>query len=146
MSWERPDSIDDFLEDGWFRTGDIAYIDKEGFLYVVDRLKQIIIRGGENIGCSEVESALAGYPSIIEACVYGVPDERLGEEVAATIYADNQVDVAALQESLKSKLANFKIPKYVRISETPLARIASGKIDKKSIQKEHVLELDTKKT
>lgn len=144
--WERPDSIDDFLEDGWFRTGDIAYIDKEGFLYVVDRLKQIIIRGGENIGCSEVESALAGYPSIIEACVYGVPDERLGEEVAATIYADNQVDVAALQESLKSKLANFKIPKYVRISETPLARIASGKIDKKSIQKEHVLELDTKKT
>ena len=85
-------------------------------------------------------------PSIIEACVYGVPDERLGEEVAATIYADNQVDVAALQESLKSKLANFKIPKYVRISETPLARIASGKIDKKSIQKEHVLELDTKKT
>ncbi|MBK6493479.1 MAG: hypothetical protein IPF97_17725 [Sphingomonadales bacterium] len=96
-------------------------------MYVVDRLKQIIIRGGENIGCSEVESALAGYPSIIEACVYGVPDERLGEEVAATIYADNQVDVAALQESLKSKLANFKIPKYVRISETPLARIASGK-------------------
>lgn len=144
--WDRPDSSGDFLEGGWFRTGDIAYLDEDGYLYIVDRLKQIIIRGGENIGCSEVESALAGYPSIIEACVYGVPDERLGEEVAATIYADNQVDVAALQESLKSKLANFKIPKYVRISETPLARIASGKIDKKSIQKEHVLELDTKKT
>lgn len=140
--WNRPDSKDDFLDGGWFRTGDVAYLDEEGYLYIVDRLKQIIIRGGENIGCSEVESALLNDPDIIEACVYGVPDERLGEEVAATIFAEQAIDVDGLKESLKTKLANFKIPKNVKVSHDPLIRIASGKIDKKTIQKHHIKSLN----
>ena len=140
--WDRPDSSGDFLEGGWFRTGDIAYLDEDGYLYIVDRLKQIIIRGGENIGCAEVESAMLNDPAIIEVSVYGVADQRLGEDVAATIYVDREVDVDAIRSNLKLKIAGFKIPKHIRVTTEPLVRIASGKIDKKTIQKDHQKLLD----
>ncbi|MDP3739196.1 MAG: class I adenylate-forming enzyme family protein, partial [Hyphomonadaceae bacterium] len=83
--WRRPDAnAKEFVDNDWFKTGDVAVIDDEGFLFIVDRIKDLVIRGGENIGCGGVEYALMEHPDVAEACVYGVPDERLGEEVAAT--------------------------------------------------------------
>ena len=85
--WRRPDAnAEEFVDGDWFRTGDVAYVDDEGFVFIVDRIKDLVIRGGENIGCGAVENALQEHPDVAEACVYGVPDDRLGEEVAATLY------------------------------------------------------------
>ena len=78
--WNRPDADAETFVDGWLRTGDVAYVDEEGFLYIVDRIKDLVIRGGENIGCGAVEAALLAHPDVMEASVYGVPDERLGED------------------------------------------------------------------
>nr|QQZ49202.1 long-chain fatty acid--CoA ligase [Phenylobacterium glaciei] len=108
--WNRPDANADTFVDGWMRTGDVAYVDDEGFVYIVDRIKDLVIRGGENIGCGSVEAALLEHPEVIEASVYGVPDERLGEEVGATIYARSAIDEAELRAFLAPRLARFEIP------------------------------------
>lgn len=139
--WENPQANSESFVDGWFRTGDVAVIDAEGFVYIVDRIKQLIIRGGENIGCGEVEAALQEHPDVIEATVYGVPDERLGEEVAATVYVSNPVTAAELQTFLADHLAKFQVPKFINVTTVALDRIASGKIDKRTIREMHIAEL-----
>jgi len=132
--WNRPDANAETFVDGWLRTGDVAYFDEDGFLFIVDRIKDLVIRGGENIGCGEVEAALLDHPLIQEASVYGLPDERLGEEVAATYYANETVDEAELRDFLQTRLARFKVPRYLIFSEAPLPRTASGKILKRSLR------------
>ena len=132
--WNRDDANAESFSDGWLKTGDIAYLDEEGYLFIVDRLKDLVIRGGENIGCAEVEAALLSHPNVIEASVYAIPDERLGEEVGATLYAPEPLDEPDLRSYLASQLARFKIPRYLTISDAPLPRIASGKIDKRLIR------------
>ena len=132
--WERPQANADTFIDGWLRTGDVAYFDAEGFLFIVDRIKDLIIRGGENIGCGEVEAALVEHPFVVEACVYAVPDNRLGEEVGASIYASHNLSEIDLRSFLEQRLAKFKIPTYMRFQAEPLARIASGKIFKRQIR------------
>jgi long-chain acyl-CoA synthetase len=132
--WNRPEVDADVFVDGWFRTGDVAYLDDEGYLFIVDRIKDLIIRGGENIGCGAVEAALCLHPKVHEAAVYAVPDERLGEEVGATIYADADLDVDELREFARQHLAAFEVPRYVHVETSPLPRIASGKIFKRSLQ------------
>ena len=139
--WNRPDANQESFIDGWFRTGDIAYIDDEGYLFIVDRLKQLIIRGGENIGCGEVEDALLDHPNIIEASVYGVPDERLGEAVAASVFTDSPIEVSDVTDFLESRLAKFKIPQFLFRTDSQLPRIASGKIDKKVLRSAHIDQL-----
>lgn len=139
--WNRPDAnAESFLGD-WFKTGDVAYIDENGYLYIVDRIKQLIIRGGENIGCGEVEDALLDHQNVVEASVYGVPDERLGELVAATIYVRDGMDEGALRDFLSERLAKFKIPSFFKVEQSPLPRIASGKIDKRVLRKQHLDEM-----
>jgi len=99
--WNRPDANSETFVDGeWMRTGDVAYLDTEGYLFIVDRIKDMVIRGGENVGCGGVEAALLEHPNIVEACVYGVPDERLGEEIGATLYLaapveDNELRISS---------------------------------------------------
>lgn len=132
--WNRPDANAETFVDGWLKTGDVAYIDQEGYLYIVDRIKDLVIRGGENIGCAEVEAGLLVHPQVLEASVYAVPDERLGEEVGATIYTDGEIDGEVLKKFLLDHIARFKIPRYIVVSEEPLLRIASGKIDKRRIR------------
>ncbi|MCI3131072.1 class I adenylate-forming enzyme family protein [Phenylobacterium aquaticum] len=134
--WNRPDANADTFVDGWMRTGDVAYVDEEGFVYIVDRIKDLVIRGGENIGCGAVEAALLEHPEILEASVYGVPDDRLGEEVGATIYARAPLDEAELRSFLEPRLARFEIPRYFHFSGEPLPRIASGKILKRQLRDE----------
>ena len=134
--WNRPEVNDEVFTGGWFRTGDVAYLDDEGFLFIVDRIKDLIIRGGENIGCGQVEAALLLHPKVHEAAVYAVPDERLGEEVGATLYADPTLDVGELKHFLGEHLARFEIPRYVRVLTDPLPRTASGKILKRDLRAE----------
>lgn len=136
--WQRPDANASTFTDGWLRTGDVAYLDIEGYLYIVDRIKDLVIRGGENIGCAEVEAGLLAHGSILEASVYAVPDDRLGEEVGATIYAEVPIDEAELVKFLQLHIAKFKIPRYLVQSDTALPRIASGKIDKRNIRESAV--------
>jgi len=139
--WNRPDANAETFVDGWLRTGDVAYLDAEGFLYIVDRIKDLVIRGGENIGCGAVEAALLEHPDVLEASVYGVPDERLGEEVGATVHAVGSLDAEALRAFLEPRLARFEIPRYVCFSRAPLPRTASGKILKRQLREDALREL-----
>jgi long-chain acyl-CoA synthetase len=128
--WNRPDADAQSFDVGWFRTGDVARIDDDGYLYIVDRLKDLIIRGGENIGCGQVEAALALHPAVHEAAVYAVPDERLGEEVGATVYVTEDVTADELRDFVRTHLAAFAVPRYLTLTREPLPRVASGKLFK----------------
>ncbi len=134
--WNMPEATAQAIKDGWFHTGDLGLLDEHGFLIIKDRAKDIVIRGGENIGCAEVEYALAEHPQVCESAVFGLPDERLGEIVAAVVMvkADAQTSEAELQEFLQRRLAQFKVPSRLWIQKEQLPRIASGKIAKKQIR------------
>src|SRR5439155_14145606 len=117
-------------EDGTVRTGDVGYLDEDGYLFIVDRKKEIIIRGGENISAAEVEAECYACPSVAEAAVFGAPDERLGEVPVAIIHVKNgeQLEEADLRAFLDGKLARFKIPERIIFSSQPLPRLGTGKI------------------
>jgi long-chain acyl-CoA synthetase len=135
--WNRPDAnAETFVNGDWMRTGDVAYLDAEGFLFIVDRIKDLVIRGGENIGCGEVEAALLEHPSVHEASVYAVPDERLGEEVGTTLYTERPLSDEELRAFLAERLAKFKIPTYLWQQQEPLPRTASGKILKRELREQ----------
>jgi long-chain acyl-CoA synthetase len=143
--WRRPDAnAKEFVDGDWFRTGDVAWIDDEGFVFIVDRIKDLVIRGGENIGCGAVENALQEHPNVAEACVYGVPDERLGEEVAATLYVTKPVSESELRTFLEPRLAKFQIPRYFHMVSEPLPRGATGKIMKRDLRTEATKRLTAK--
>ena len=136
----QPAATEASFQDGWFRTGDIGYADEEGFVYIVDRIKEIIIRGGENVSCTEVEEALYAHPGIAEAAVFSLPDERLGEIVGAAVSVrpDTDIDAEQVRDFLGNRLAAFKIPAHVWIQTDNLPRIASGKIFKKQIRSDFI--------
>lgn len=133
--WADPDATAaSYADGGWFRTGDVAYLDDEGYLYIVDRIKDLIIRGGENIGCGTVEAALLEHPSVVEAVAYAVPDERLGEEVGATVHAAPGLDPAELRSFLEQRLARYEVPRYLVVQDEPLPRTGSGKLFRREIR------------
>lgn len=134
--WNQPEATAEVIKDGWFHSGDIGMLDELGFLILLDRAKDIVIRGGENIGCAEVEYAIAEHPSVSEVSVYGIPDTRLGEVPCATIMLkkDTELDEAALRDHLKDRLAGFKIPARFYFQYEQLPRIATGKIAKKELR------------
>lgn len=130
-----------FTADGWFRTGDIGYLDADDYLFIVDRKKDIIIRGGENIACVEVEAALYAHEGVAEASVFGVPCDRLGEQPVAVVHLN---DGAALSEDdlrafAADRLAAFKVPAAIWISPDPLPKLGTGKIDKVSLRARYSL-------
>ena len=122
------------LRDGWMFTGDLAYQDGDGLIYIVGRKKDMIIRGGENIACPEVEGALHQIDGILEASVFSIPHERLGETVGAAVYAIEPPKLLDVQQGLEATLARFKIPEKLWIYTEPLPRGATEKIDKRGIR------------
>ena len=142
--WNNEEATRDaFTVDGFFRTGDIGYLDPEDYLYIVDRKKEIIIRGGENISCQEVEAAVYANPAVAEACIFGVPDERFGE-VPALVYHTKEghsLSDEELMESLKQQLAPFKLPVHVWQYQEPLPKLGTAKIAKIVLAKKHRDEL-----
>ena len=134
----RPEATADSIRNGWLNTGDIARIDEDGWVFIVDRAKDMVIRGGENVYCSEVEAAIYLYDAVAEAIVFGVPDDRLGEEVAAVIVPreGHTIDENELRAFLKDKLAAYKIPSKIWTRTELLPRNASGKFLKREVRKE----------
>jgi acyl-CoA synthetase (AMP-forming)/AMP-acid ligase II len=119
--------------DGWFKTGDLGKFDEDGFLYIVDRLKDLIIRGGENISCLEVENEIYAYDGVKEVTVFGLPDEKMGEIVGAVVYTDGEeIDLNALVAFLAERLAAFKLPERIWLSPQQLPRGNTGKVDKRA--------------
>ena len=125
----QPDASATSIREGWFNTGDIARIDDDGFVYIVDRAKDMVLRGGENVYCSEVEAAIHQHEAVAETAVFGVPDERLGEDVGAVIVLRDGATVSAdeLRAFLGGRIAKHKIPATIWFRETPLPRNANGK-------------------
>ncbi|MEY2927320.1 MAG: hypothetical protein RL367_1797, partial [Pseudomonadota bacterium] len=141
--WNRPEATADCMtSDGWFRTGDVGYLDEDGYLFIVDRKKDIIIRGGENISCQEVEAAIYENKGVAEACVFGLPDERLGEVVGAAVHlhAGIALDEAALRDFLSHHLAGFKVPLRIWFHTQPLPRLGTEKLDKVGLRKRYQAE------
>ena len=135
--WENPKATAEaIMEDGYFRTGDLGYLDEDGYLYIVDRKKDIIIRGGENISCIEVEQAIYAHNDIVECSVFGLPDERLGEVPAAVWYAKpgSGLTEEALRDCISVNLAKFKIPQIMWEAKEPLPRLGTQKIDKRTVR------------
>jgi acyl-CoA synthetase (AMP-forming)/AMP-acid ligase II len=137
--WNKPGETAEAISDGWLRTGDIARIDADGFVQILDRKKDMINRGGEKVYCVEVESALTAHPAVFEAAVMGVPDAMMGEKVGAVVVLkpDCRVGSGELLESVATRLARFKLPQYLVFSNQPLPRNPGGKILKKTLR-EHV--------
>ena len=132
----REESTAEAIQNGWFRTGDIATIDEDGYVFIVDRAKDMVLRGGENIYCSEVETAIYQHEAIAEAAVFGVPDDRLGEivGVAIVLAPGASLDDAGLREFLAPTLAKFKIPERMWFLGEPLPRNANGKFLKRELR------------
>lgn len=132
----RPEATAETIVDGWLHTGDLGYFDEDGFLYLVDRAKDMILRGGENIYGAEVENAIFDHPAVLECVAFAVPDDRLGEEVGAAVHLREgaMLDVAGLREHLSTKLAAFKIPRYIWFLAEPLPRNANGKFLKRELR------------
>jgi len=130
--WRNPAATAAAFRDGWLRTGDLARIDDAGRVYLVDRLTDMINRGGENVYCVEVENVLAGAPGVFEVAVLGVPDEVLGETVAAVVVPvpGQPFDEAAVLDHARERLARYKVPQHVRVRREPLPRNAGGKVRK----------------
>ena len=138
--WNRPEATAECMTaDGYFRTGDIGYLDEDGYLFIVDRKKDIIIRGGENISCQEVEAAIYENPAVAETCVFGLADERLGEVPGAVVHCHQgqALDATALSEFLRTRLAAFKLPEKIWFVDTPLPRLGTEKIDKVSLRAQY---------
>ncbi|MDX1736305.1 MAG: AMP-binding protein, partial [Halioglobus sp.] len=132
----RPQDTARTIVDGWLHTGDVGYLDERGLLYIVDRIKDMVLRGGENVYCAEVEAVLFQHDAVAEAAVFAVPDEMLGEEVGAAIYLESGAtfDADAFRQYCSQHLAAYKIPRYLWILDHPLPRNASGKFLKKQLQ------------
>jgi long-chain acyl-CoA synthetase len=141
--WRQPEATAAAFTDGWFHTGDLGKIDEQGFIYLVDRLKDVIIRGGENIYSAEVEAALSEHPAVVLACVFALPDEVLGEQVGAAVQLrpEDTVSAQALQQFLANRLAAYKVPTKIWTRHEPLPTGATGKVQKKEVKAYYTAQL-----
>ena len=132
--WKRPDETADALVDGWYRSGDIVAEDEQGYLYMVDRAKDMIVSGGENVYSLEVEAALLRHPAVDEAAVFGVPDDRWGEAVHAVVVPREPVTAEALLEHCRAAIAGFKVPRAIELRDEPLPKSGAGKVLKTQLR------------
>jgi acyl-CoA synthetase (AMP-forming)/AMP-acid ligase II len=138
--WRNPDATEAlFTSDGFVRTGDIGYLDEDGYLFIVDRKKEIIIRGGENISTAEVEEEFYACPAVAEVSVFGAPDDRLGEVPIAIVLPKQGAALSEdiLRDFLDGRLAKFKIPERMIFADAPLPRLGTGKIDRRALKAQY---------
>ncbi|MGH2479253.1 MAG: class I adenylate-forming enzyme family protein, partial [Ktedonobacteraceae bacterium] len=131
-----PEETHSVLRDGWLHTGDMGYLDEDGYVYIVERKKDLIIRGGFNIYPRDVEEVLNRHPAVVESAVIGIPSERMGEEVKAFVVTSEEIDIETLKVYCREALANYKTPSEIAVISY-LPRNAVGKIDKKELRKLH---------
>jgi len=133
--WQKPEQTAAVLRDGWYYTGDLGRLDADGYLYLVDRAKDMIVTGGENVYCSEVEEVLYQHPAVLEAAVIGVPDAKWGEAVHAIVVPRESISAEELIEFCREHVAGYKLPKAITISEAELPKSGPGKILKRELRK-----------
>jgi acyl-CoA synthetase (AMP-forming)/AMP-acid ligase II len=132
--WNRPEeTAAAFTADGWLKTGDVGYIDDEGYIFIVDRVKDMVISGGENIYCAEVERVLGEMPGVGECAAFGIPDERLGELLVAVVRGEG-LGEQAVKDWVGERLARYKAPGRVAIITEPLPRNDVGKVNKAALR------------
>lgn len=136
--WNKPEATADAFGDGWFRSGDGARLDDDGFVYIVDRIKDMVIRGGENVYCAEVEAAIFEHPEVSDVAVIGVPHHTLGEEVGAVVLRTpgSTLTAEVLQQHVRDRLAAFKVPAHVFFRDDALPRNPQGKVLKRELKDE----------
>ncbi len=134
--WNKPEQTEAVLRDGWYSTGDLGFLDDEGYLYLVDRSKDMIVSGGENVYCTEVEDAIYTHPSVLEATVFGIPDEQWGEVVHAVVVPRDGADLdeAGLIGHCRERIAGYKVPKSVSFQADPLPKSGPGKVLKRELR------------
>lgn len=132
--WQKPEQTAEVLQGGWYRSGDMGYMDDEGYVYLVDRAKDMIVSGGENVYCSEVEEALYKHPAVLEAAVFGVPDEAWGEAVHAVVVPREDVTPEELIGFCRKHIAGYKLPKAITLSAEELPKSGPGKILKRELR------------
>ena len=133
--WKRPDETERALRDGWYWTGDVGRLDEAGHLYLHDRSKDMIISGGENVYCTEVEDAIYSHPKVLEATVFGIPDEQWGEAVhAVVVRRDDSLGEDELIEHCRGQIAGYKVPRSIAFREDPLPVSGPGKVLKRELR------------
>ncbi|MEM9564647.1 MAG: AMP-binding protein [Actinomycetota bacterium] len=134
--WNKPDQTEAVLQRGWYSTGDLGFLDDEGYLYLVDRSKDMIVSGGENVYCTEVEDAIYTHPQVLEATVFGIPDDQWGEAVHAVVVPREGADLdeAGLIEHCRDRIAGYKVPKSVTLQSDPLPKSGPGKVLKRELR------------
>ena len=132
--WNKPEQTAAVLRDGWYYSGDLGYMDEEGYVVLVDRAKDMIVSGGENVYGSEVEEALYLHPAVLEAAVFGIPDQRWGEAVHAVVVPRAEVAEEELIAFCRERIAGYKIPKSISFQSEPLPKSGPGKVLKRELR------------
>ena len=135
--WNKPDETAAALVDGWYRSGDIGYVDEESYVFLVDRAKDMIVTGGENVYSTEVEDVLYRHPAVLEAAVFAVPDDRWGEAVHAVVVPRDDagdVDGDELVRHCRASIAGYKVPKRIDVRHEPLPKSGAGKVLKRQLR------------
>ena len=135
--WRKPQATAEVMRGDWYLTGDLGYRDEDSYIYLVDRVKDMIVSGGENIYSTEVEDALAAHPAVEEVAVFGVPDPRWGETVYAVVFCRMQVTPDELIAHCRERIAGFKVPRCIELRTEPLPKSAAGKILKRDLREPH---------
>ena len=135
--WRNPEATAEVMRGGWYLTGDLGYRDEASYLYLVNRVKDMIVSGGENVYSIEVEDALASHPAVAESAVFGVPDPRWGESVYAVVFCRKQVTPEELVAHCRERIAGFKVPRCTELRTEPLPKSAAGKILKRDLREPH---------
>ena len=135
--WQKPEQTAEVMLGDWYLTGDLGYADEESYIYLVDRVKDMIVSGGENIYSTEVENALSSHPGVDEVAVFAVPDPRWGEAVYAVVVCQTDVTPDELIEHCRTRIAHFKVPRHIELRTEPLPKSAAGKILKRDMREPH---------
>jgi len=135
--WQKPEQTAEVMRGEWYLTGDLGYADEDSHIYLVDRAKDMIVSGGENVYSTEVENALSAHPSVAEAAVFGVPDPHWGETVYAVVVCRTDVTADELVAHCRTRIAGFKVPRAIELRTDPLPKSAAGKVLKRDLRDPH---------